>query len=114
MCFAGGCNRLFEGGPWHSWERSCLIQGDGLGRGFGKRNKMISIFSSISFIFYQKDAFVNMVLIANAGNQTCSAINVFRGRRTDFSLSRIGGVFNMQNVLMQCIETRRLSRRNYS
>lgn len=23
----------------------------------------------------------------------------------------VGGVFNMQNVLMQCIETRRLSRR---
>lgn len=26
----------------------------------------------------------------------------------------VGGVFNMQNVLMQCNETRRLSRRKYS
>lgn len=60
MCFAGGCNRLFEGGPLHSWERSCLIRGDGLGRGLGKRNKMISI--SVTFLL-SFDTAINLICI---------------------------------------------------
>ncbi len=80
VCFAGGCNRLFEGGPWHSWERSCLIQGDGLGRGFGKRNKMISISVAFPLSFKssrQKYAFALSTMLTNACNPMFSVINVY-------------------------------------